>query len=104
MSVSSTASVIVPLLDISLVPFPRLSDCISNPITNGPAKFIIAWFSNLLPVPTLSIVAILEPPSRKSWLLYDLPAAFSLALSAVFKGFTESTVKFCVNVAVPPLV
>ena len=56
------------------------------------------------PFIALSIVAILEPPNKKFPLLYVLPAAVSLALSAAFKVFIESTIKSCVNVAVPPVV
>ena len=36
--------------------------------------------------------------------MYVLPAVVSEALSAAVKGFIESTVKSCANVAVPPVV
>ena len=59
------------------------------------ASFLIVLFV------ALSSVAILTPPTKKSWAFQALPLAASAALSAAFKLFIELTVKSFTKVTVP---
>ena len=58
------------------------------------ASFLIVLFV------ALSSVAILTPPTKKSWSFQALPLALSVALSAALKLFIELTVKSFAKVTV----
>ena len=99
--VVSPKSVIVPEFLNVTVPFPILSVCISKATTNGPTRFIVPVLFSSVPVPTLSTVAILDPPTRKSCVFHVLPpsAVFCAALS----GFIESIVRLSEKLdTIPP--
>ena len=80
----SALSVITPLFTIFLSPWPILeplsvSVCASNPIVNGPTKFIVPLFS-IVAFGVLCKVPTLEPPTKKFCLLISLSCVLSAVL------------------------
>ena len=78
-----------------------MSAWISNPTVNGPTKLIIPSFTSVALI-TLSIVATLEPPTKKICVFHGLPAVVSAVICAGVRLLIESRVKSAMRVAVPP--
>ena len=84
---SSALSVITPLFIIFLSPWPVLaplpvSVSASNPIVNGPTKFIVPPFS-IVALGVLCKVPTLEPPTKKSCLLMSSGSSDLLGASLI---------------------